>query len=126
MKVRILILTLLALGGGWFHRAAAQSQCDVTLSVSGALSCNGPAVTITATALPANPNYLYFWQGPNPLVGNSSQITVSQPGTYLVFVGDSLSFCQDTITVVSDGSIPEVTIESSPVVCNEVVFTAQT
>ncbi len=126
MKVRILILTLLTLGGGWFQRAAAQSQCDVTLSVSGTLSCNGPAVTITATALPANPNYLYFWQGPNPLVGNSSQITVSQPGTYFVFVGDSLSFCQDTITVVSDGSIPEVIIESSPVVCNEVIFTAQT
>lgn len=126
MKERNLLLLLLMLAGAWFRQAAAQSQCDVTLSVSGILSCNGPAVTITATALPANPNYQYFWQGPNPLVGNSSQITVSQPGSYLVFVGDSLSFCQDTIMVVSDGSVPEVIIEASPVVCNEVVFTAQT
>lgn len=127
MKKRIFILTLLALAGAWFHRAAAQSgNCDVTLSVSGILSCNGPAVTITATALPANSNYLYFWAGPGPNIGNSSQITVSQPGTYAVFVSDSTSFCSDTITVLSDGSIPDAFITSSAVVCNEVTFTAQT
>ncbi|MBK8554508.1 MAG: hypothetical protein IPL65_01480 [Lewinellaceae bacterium] len=94
-------------------RASAQCQLDVNIQQTGILSCTNASVDLTANVSPATGDLHYEWYGPNGgVVLYTASITASQPGFYTVYVSDSLTGCWggDTIQVLSDGTIPVVTV----------------
>ncbi len=115
------------LAGGAFAEVAAQ-QCLVEATVSGPITCNGPAVTATAVVTPPGNLYFYTWFSNGQVLSNSPLLTVTQPGTYFVLVTDSLQTCTsiDTVVVTGDSGIPTVNINAAPVTCGESLFTAIT
>ncbi len=124
---KLFFLLMFIIAGGYCSGIFAQ-PCQVNATVSGTISCNGPAVTATAVVTPPGNTYFYTWFANGQVLSNSAVLTVTQPGTYFVFVTDSLQSCsaQDTVVVTGDPSVPNVSISSSAVSCGEVLFTANT
>ncbi len=95
----------------------AQQPCSLSVSVTPPnpeINCQTPSVQLQATVTPPG-NYQYSWFGPVQLP-NIPNPTVTVPGTYALFVFDSVQcWAGDTIIVTQDGSVPVVTIiPSSP------------
>ena len=76
---------------------------SVTVSGPTGNLCEGTPYTFTATALPANPNYIYQWS--NGVTG--PVMTTSQAGMYYVTVTDPVSGC-------NSGAVFAGTINSKP------------
>lgn len=94
------------------------SQCpSITLSSSSnSLSCNGPAVTLTAVFSPSN-NTIGKWIGPQgaPMLSSSVSpviVTTGNPETYTFVATNTLTSCstQQTISITSSSIIPSVYI----------------
>ncbi len=64
-------------------------QPQVTITGGSGTLCAGTSHTFTATATPANPNYIYQWS--NGVTGPT--MTTSQPGMYSVNVTDPATGC---------------------------------
>ena len=115
-KIRFLLLAaflLVALG------LYAQQPCSLSVNVTppAPISCQNPSLQLQTTVTPPG-NYQYSWFGPVQLP-NIPNPTVTIPGTYAVFVFDSLQcWGGDTIVVTQDGTVPLVTITPSSPNCD--------
>jgi len=107
-KIRFLLfaaLSLLSLG------LRAQPPCNLTVDVAppALISCQNPSVQLQTSVTPAG-NYQYSWNGPAQLPNIPNPI-VTIPGTYFVFVFDSLQcWGGDTVVVAQDGSVVQTTV----------------
>ncbi|MCK6691185.1 MAG: T9SS type A sorting domain-containing protein [Thermoanaerobaculia bacterium] len=119
-KIRFLLLLtacfLLA------HITQAQPPCTLDVQInppSPVLNCQNPTVQLNVTINPPGGNLSWSWSGP---VSDSTILnpTVSQPGTYIIFVFDSLNACWGTSSVVvtSDPALPSVNISASNISCD--------
>ncbi|MDO8369051.1 MAG: hypothetical protein Q7T20_19800 [Saprospiraceae bacterium] len=115
-KIRFLLfaaLTLISLG------LRAQPPCNLTVSVAppALISCQNPSVQLQTSVTPAG-NYQYSWIGPAQLP-NIPNPTVTTPGTYFVFVFDSLQcWGGDTVVVAQDGSVIQTTVSINTTFCD--------
>ncbi|MBP6810275.1 MAG: T9SS type A sorting domain-containing protein [Saprospiraceae bacterium] len=116
-KIRFLLfaaLTLISLG------LRAQPPCNLTVEVAppAAISCQNPSVQLQTSVTPAG-NYQYSWNGPAQLP-NIPNPTVTIPGSYAVFVFDSLQQCwgADSIVVTQDGSVVQATVTINNTFCD--------
>jgi hypothetical protein len=121
-KKKHLFLLLLTISIALFQRIQAQNPCTLDVQInppSAVLTCQNPTIQLTATVTPPGGNLEWFWSG-GGASQNTPSITVSQPGSYAVFVFDSLANCWggDTIVVTSDVSFPQVSITASNIDCN--------
>jgi len=98
----------------------AQQPCSLSVNVTPqapVLDCQTPSVQVQAAVTPPG-NYTYSWFGPTQLP-NIPNPTITIPGTYAVFVFDSIQcWGGDTIVVTQDGSVPVVTITPSSPNCD--------
>lgn len=94
------------------------SQCtSITLSSSSnSLTCNGPAVTLTAVFSPTN-NTVGKWIGPQgaPMLSSSVSpvvVATGNPETYTFVATNTLTSCstQQTISITSSSIVPSVYI----------------
>ena len=102
----------------------------VSIEASGDLTCVTTRVELTSAVTGGRPPYVYVWLGPHgEAVGNSSSLTVSEPGTYLLTVTGA-NGCETTATIVvlEDIASPVVTLSASgPLTCasTEVTLTSE-
>ena len=82
----------------------------VSAVVDGELSCNTSQVKLTALASNGQLPYTYEWQDPSgTLIGTSSELYVSEPGTYMVtVVGGNGCSSINTVIVTQDSGAPAV------------------
>ena len=118
-KIRFLLFaafTLLSLG------LQAQPPCSlsVIIALPAPISCQNPSVQLQTSVTPAG-NYQYAWNGPAPLPNIPNPI-VTVPGTYSVFVFDSLQcWGTDAIDVVQDGTLLQTTVTINNSYCDGTV-----
>ena len=132
-KKKIRFLLLLTACFMLAHITRAQPPCTLDVQInppSPVLTCQNPTVQLNVTITPPGGNLSWFWSGPvsDPNVLNP---VVSQPGTYAVFVFDSLNICWggDTIVVVNEPALPQITFAVGNISCDiqndPVILTAE-
>ena len=83
-------------------------------------TCAAPSVTLSGSSN-ADPNSVYTWTTPSSSTINGNPISVSSPGIYTVAVTNTINGCsssaasQNTVEVVADAGIPNVTLSSNSV-----------
>ena len=119
MYTKKICLALLMAWAFFAQTTYAQIPCNgtppvVEIDPPAMSTCLNPTVQLNATVTPTNPPsgvYDIQWSGPvsNPNILNP---IANGPGTYALFVLDSLTGCWggDTVVVESDGSTPVVSI----------------
>ncbi len=106
------------------HQLHGQTPCplNVQIAAPAQITCQNPSVQLSATVTPPGGNYIIDWSGPvsNPGILNP---VVTTPGTYALFVYDSLLQCWggDTVTVTQDGTLPQIFITPGTANCDGVV-----
>ncbi|MES2515249.1 MAG: gliding motility-associated C-terminal domain-containing protein [Bacteroidota bacterium] len=85
---------------------------QIDAATAGSITCTNTVVTIDATASTSGSNITYTWttSGSGNLSGNTNTTTptVTGAGTYTLTVLNTVNGCssQDTITIMSNGSLP--------------------
>ncbi|MEM9338887.1 MAG: hypothetical protein AAGA66_09180, partial [Bacteroidota bacterium] len=97
---------------------------QVTLSVSGTLTCKTTSVRITAVT--NVPEAGFAWSGPQGFVSTNPSPTVSTPGTYKVFVTNPITgaVTEKTISVSQDINKPTIFTSKTPLGQDKVRLTA--
>lgn len=116
MYMKKICLLLLLAWAFFAQQAHAQNPCNgtpplVEIDPPALSTCQNPTVQLNATITPSAGNYTIDWFGGVSNNGILNPIA-SGPGTYALFVYDSLTGCWagDTVIVLTDGSIPYVNI----------------
>ncbi|MBK9337780.1 MAG: hypothetical protein IPM98_14975 [Lewinellaceae bacterium] len=122
-KIRFLLLAVLVLVSLGLY---AQQPCNIQVDIAppDTITCQNPTIQLQATVNPPG-NYQYSWSGPAQLP-NIPNPMVTVPGTYALFVFDSLQcWGGDTIVVPQEGSVPVVTFSGGFIDCDgNLEFTA--
>ena len=88
-------------------------------ATGGQIDCVNNSVRLFGRANPRGVSY--EWQGPNGFQVYAQNVDVSEPGTYLLIVMDTLNGCKDTAyaTVTSDIDLPGATASGGTIGCTQ-------
>ena len=119
-------LTVTDNDNGCFATDSAEVTADEDTPTANAgadmeLTCTTLEVTLDGSGSSTNPDadLSYAWSGPNGYSANTEDITVSAIGTYTLTVTDNDNGCfaTDSAEVISDTTLPQVSIEPVEPLC---------
>lgn len=85
---------------------------DVSAGPDLLLTCDQTSVILDGTGTDNGADFDVTWFGPNGPIGNSLQVTVTEPGTYRIFVQNRVTLCdnEDIVVVAQDIAPPTADI----------------
>ncbi|MFN7325310.1 MAG: hypothetical protein ACK5SQ_01875 [Chitinophagales bacterium] len=96
-------------------------------AAGGQLTCAQPTLALQGSS--TTPNVSYLWTAPGGITYNTSNPTVSEPGTYVLRVTDNVNGCTSTASAVvnPDLNVPVVTVTGGTLTCavNTIQLTGQ-
>lgn len=90
----------------------------VTLT-GGVLDCTNPTITINGTSTPANGITVQWYLDSSPIAGNTTTLSVNQPGSYRLEVTNNTNGCRSfaDAVVTLDDNAPDVSVTDGELTC---------